>query len=140
VVHVRETISSAEVEHYLLKSTVSPRAVLTHPPAALEPPGLDASRQSYLYRYIRDYVEEPWKDIMCPVPGTVFPLTDPPLQPSTSTAHDSDAASSDAEYLPPKRGRGRASHGQGRGHADDHTSAMAGRGRGRGKGRKAKCK
>jgi len=75
---------------------------------------------------------------MCPVPGTVFPLSDPLLQPSTSAAHDSDAASSDAKYLPPKRGRGRASHGQGRGQADDHTSAMAGQGRG--KGRKAKCK
>ena len=75
---------------------------------------------------------------MCPVPGTVFPLTDPLPQPSTSAAHDSDAASSDAKYLPPKRGR--ASHGQGHGQADEHTLTMAGRGRGRGKGRKAKYK
>ena len=69
---------------------------------------------------------------MFPVPGTVFPVTDPvdpPLQPSISAAHDSDAASSDTEYLPAKRGRERASRGRGHGQVDDQTSAMASRGK-----------
>jgi len=86
MVQVWETVSHPEVEHHLLKSGVPPSALPSQPPAALQPPGLD-------------YVEEPWKDIMCPLPGSVFPLTDSESQPSTSTAQQSNDAPQCLDYI-----------------------------------------
>ena len=112
MVHVPETVSSAEVEHHRL--------------------GLDAIVAKAISTGTSGSTSRNAGKTMFPLPGTVFPVTDqvdPPLQPSISAAHDSDAASSDTEYLPAKRGRGCASHGRGHGQVDDQTSAMAGRGR-----------
>ena len=138
MVRVRETVGQPEIDHHLLKSGVQPSTLPSQPPAALKPPGLDAARQTYLYRYIREYVEEPWKDIMCPLPGSVFPLTDSEPQPSTLAAHQSDDAASDSELQSPvTSGRGRASCGRGRGcgrSRDQTTTETEGRGRG-GRGR-----
>ena len=136
VVYVRETVDRPEGDHHLLKSGVPPSALPSQPLAALEPPGLDAARQTYLYRYIRDYVEESWKDIMCPLPGSVFPLTGPVSQPSTAAAHQSDDASSESEvHSRVTSGRGSASLGRKRSHdqttaVDAAASETEGRGRG----------
>jgi len=141
VVYVRETVDSREVKHHLLKSAA--KDITFQPRAALKPPGLDAARQTYLYRHIRDYVEDPWKDTMCPLPGTVFPLSY--FCPSAPEACHSDALSSDSEvYTPIKRGtgRGRSSRGRRRGGVvtaatvNEPTSQRRARGRGR---RRARC-
>src|SRR6218665_703409 len=38
------------------------------PPPPIVSAGLDKERQWYLYKNIRQYVLEPWQDVMCPIP------------------------------------------------------------------------
>ena len=143
-VYVRETASSVEVEHQLFKAAMTPTQLPSTPPVPLTPPGLDAARQTYLYKYIREYVDDQWKDSVCPLPGSVFPVTTANCQSSISEGPQS-YGSSDAEVSTPvKGGRGRGSRGRGRGGgrgrgraklSDDGVSADQGRGsHGRGRG------
>ena len=37
-------------------------------PLVIPPPGLSLQRQQYLYKNIREFVDEPYKDQVCPKP------------------------------------------------------------------------
>jgi hypothetical protein len=65
VVFFKTRISDAE-QRFTLCSDVSrlPKSA----PSAIVPPGLDRARREYLFKNIRPYVEDPWKDVMCPEP------------------------------------------------------------------------
>src|SRR6218665_702479 len=45
------------------------------PPPPIVSAGLDKERQWYLYKNIRQYVLEPWQDVMCPLPKEQLGLT-----------------------------------------------------------------
>jgi len=75
VVHIKETADAEEKSFRLFKPNINSDLLPRVVPAPIPPPGLDGPRQEYLYRHIREFVEDPWKDVMCPLPGTVFPLT-----------------------------------------------------------------
>ena len=64
MVRVRETVGQPEIDHHLLKSGVLPSALPSQPPAALEPPGLDAARQTYLYPVSYTHLTLPTKRIV----------------------------------------------------------------------------
>jgi hypothetical protein len=68
----RETTISEEKEFILLQPDKTVDHLPTSEPEAIPCPGLSADRQDYLYRQIRQYVADPWKDVMCPAPGTFF--------------------------------------------------------------------
>ena len=115
--YVSERCAAEEVEHNLFKLRAADKTLPTEPPAPLPPPGLDSSRQHYLYRHIREFVADQWKDTVCPVPGSVFPLTEADPQPSTSceVRQEEELSSDNSEGVAspkPVRGRGR---GRGRG-------------------------
>ena len=63
---VREKLDSPVEEHQLLK--VPPEDVPSTRPAILTPQGLSAERQQELFRHIRPYVRDPYKDVTCPAP------------------------------------------------------------------------
>ncbi|XP_041372854.1 uncharacterized protein LOC121386122 [Gigantopelta aegis] len=39
----------------------------------IKPPGLLLQRQQYLYKSIREFVDDPFKDIVCPRPDEMLP-------------------------------------------------------------------
>lgn len=39
----------------------------------IDPPGLPLPRQQYLYKSIREFVDDPYKDIVCPRPNVMPP-------------------------------------------------------------------
>ena len=127
----REVCESQELEHSLFKPATVTQVLPTQPPAPLPPPGLDSSRQQYLYRHIREFVADEWKDTTCPVPGSVFPLTSAEPQPSTSSrdVRQEAASSSDegeGDTAPkPARGRGRRGRGRGRGRGAKSLLSLA---------------
>src|SRR6218665_4008418 len=79
------------------------------PPPPIVSAGLDKERQWYLYKNIRQYVSEPWQDVMCPLPKEQRPN------------------SADEEI--PQRPLALQSTGD-----TDCVDVVAGRGRGRGRG------
>ena len=79
-----------------------PRLLSRKIAAPIPAPALGGQRQTYLHRYIMEFVEDSWKEVMCPVPGTVFPV-------ETSRQHADvppQASTDDEADDPPVRGRG----------------------------------
>ena len=149
-VFVRETAAAAETPHQLFKGSAD-ASLSCQQPAALKPPGLDAARQTYLYRHIREFVSDEWKDTVCPVPGSVFPLTVTvnPSSPQQPCQDEEERGSSDTEPASPvKGGRGRG-RGRGRGsrskppaascsRTTDEVAVNVGRGGRKGRGKTSK--
>jgi len=96
----------------MLSTTPCPKGL----PPLLLPKGLDAKRKVYLYKEIRDFCKEEYKDTVCPDPGYVQQMDISP------TATDSDsgnipADSALAQEIPKsRRGRGRGRRATGRRH------------------------
>lgn len=134
-VYTRATASDAEEECQLWRSGAVGSGLPCQLPAAIPPPGLDVARQTYLYKHIREYVDDEWKDVMCPAPGTVYPLSAPSFSDaadymSSSSSDEADVKDASPEDVcPSRRGRGRGRGGRGR---DSKMDKAAGRGRGRG--------
>ena len=74
-VHYKQTADSNEQQFVMFRADTDPGQLSAAPAQAISPPGLNGSRQTYLYQHIRDFVADPWKDVMCPRPGTVFPIS-----------------------------------------------------------------
>ncbi|XP_064614611.1 uncharacterized protein LOC135478267 [Liolophura sinensis] len=111
-VFVKEHSESAETEFNILMSDSSfPRGALD----VLAPPGLPLQRQQYLYKSIREYVDEPFKDTVCPKPDVLSNVE----QDETVIITETRKASDGHERV--KRGRGKGSQrgqtGVGRGHS-----------------------
>jgi len=79
-------------------------------------PGLDTRRQWYLYNQIRQFVAEPWQDVLCPLPNPMAGDDDceespmdvgQPQGPTTGTTNTSIASSRGDEARIRGRGRGR---------------------------------
>ena len=88
-------------------------------------------------------MDDQWKDSVCPLPGSVFPVTTTKCQSSTSDGSQSDGSSDAKVSKPVKDGRGRGSRGRGGGRgggraklSGDRLSTDQGRGKGRKKGRR----
>ncbi|XP_061192127.1 uncharacterized protein LOC133200324 [Saccostrea echinata] len=69
-VYVRETFYHAETEVELLKSSVTPEdltavAVMSE---IIPPGGISPERQQYLFRMVRPFVRDPYKEMTCPNP------------------------------------------------------------------------
>ena len=63
----------------------------------IAPPGLPLQRLQYLYRSIREYVNEPYQDIVCPLP---------PVMP-TAESEDETQPTDNRRQATATRGRGR---------------------------------
>lgn len=123
-VFVKEHSESAETEFNILMSDSSfPRGA----PDVLAPPGLPLQRQQYLYKSIREYVDEPFKDTVCPKPDALPNVEEDETVIITETRKDSDG------HERVKRGRGKGSHrgqtgggrrGCGRGHSRGQGRTM----------------
>lgn len=70
IVSFKETARDHEEQFSFLKPGIQISAVPEILPQPIPPPGLDQARQEYLYRHIREFVEDPWKDVLCPLPST----------------------------------------------------------------------
>ncbi|MGH0121100.1 UNVERIFIED_CONTAM: hypothetical protein FKN15_070769 [Acipenser sinensis] len=111
----------ADGEEQHLKLLVREDNLLTSAPNPIQTPGLDMSKQQYLYKLIQQFVEDPWKDVMCPLPGTFFqdlaPVGPPVATPSSGSSESSPSVASSVDSSVSCRecclGLGR---GQGHGH------------------------
>lgn len=118
-VFVKTSADGAEQPFVLFRG--SSGCVPQNEPVPIPPPGLDGQRQEYLYRHIREFVEDECKDTLCPQPGSVFPLTTQPcrddvqVQESSDEKLDSDNDLSDDDSLECETLRPRAKRGRTRG-------------------------
>ncbi|RXM31339.1 hypothetical protein EOD39_7117 [Acipenser ruthenus] len=111
----------ADGEEQHLKLLVREDNLPTSAPNPIQTPGLDMSKQQYLYKLIQQFVEDTWKDVMCPLPGTFFqdpaPVGPPVATPSSGSSESSPSVASSVDSSVSCRecclGRGR---GQGHGH------------------------
>jgi len=137
-VFCKQTATSTEQQFVLPRTDMHHRQLSVRVPPPISPPGLDGPRQQYLYRQTQDFVSDPRKDVMCPLPGTVFPVVNAVAVDDAISGSDDDSVATDNL---PRRGRGRG-HGRGRGRgtaaaskrsvvADDSTAGSSKRGKGR---------
>lgn len=66
--------TASGVEEQPFQLCKEPCNLPSDPPTAILPPGLDQKRLDYLYKNIRQFVDEPFKDIVCPDPETFPPV------------------------------------------------------------------
>ncbi|XP_056013929.1 uncharacterized protein LOC125667802 [Ostrea edulis] len=66
--YVRERADQVETEIVLLKSAVTPEDLTANTvmPDIVPPGGISAERQKYLYRMVRPFVRDPYKELTCP--------------------------------------------------------------------------
>lgn len=118
--------------------------IVENMPALIQPSGLTRERKAYLYEEIRDFVADPWKDIVCPLPPDPAPVVTAVTPDDDNAAVESDGVSIDIdERVVATRGRGRPrkrARGRGRGarvgepepNMIELASPTTKRGRGRG--------
>ena len=129
-VFCKQTASGTEQQFFLLRTDRHHRQLSVRVPPPISPPGLDGPRQQYLYRQIRDFVSDPWKEVMCPLRGTVFPVDNAVAVDDAISGSDDDSLATD--NLPRcGRGRGTAAANKRSVVADDSTAGSSKRGKGR---------
>lgn len=66
--YVRERADQVETEIVLLKSAVTPEDLTANTvmPDIVPPGGISPERQKYLYRMVRPFVRDPYKELTCP--------------------------------------------------------------------------
>jgi len=89
-VFFKQAVNGEQQQFVMFRTNTEDRQLSATVPEPISPPGLDGPRQSYLYKQIRDFVSDPWKDVMCPPPGTVFPITSDEQPNNTAVISDSD--------------------------------------------------
>ena len=67
MVFYKTRIEEEEQKFLLFKKTA---ALPREKPPSLPSPGLDFQRRDYLYKNIRQFVPDEFKDVMCPCPNT----------------------------------------------------------------------
>ena len=99
---VKEFSDTEESEVDLLKGEHPPADVM---PDRIQPEGLDAKRQWYLYEEIRQFASEECMDTVAPM--TLIPKSGRAVAADGAMDVDSDSSDGSVAPPPPKRGRGR---------------------------------